>query len=159
MHLCTEEADSNPDDTKAIEYAGDITRPGTPVSAENMNHIEQGVFDAASTADQALSAAADNLVTAKSYADTKKAEAEAYTDEKIGALPTQAADAALNENSTNPIQNAPVAKAINELRSVTLYCTLPTQSGSLTYLPFIISNMMHRKGFLHIPVSQIAFAS
>lgn len=123
----------NPDDTKAIEYAGDITRPGTPVSAENMNHIEQGVFDAASTADQALSAAADNLVTAKSYADTKKAEAEAYTDEKIGALPTQAADAALNENSTNPIQNAPVAKAINELRSVTLYCTLPTQSGSLTY--------------------------
>ena len=123
----------NPDNTKAIEYAGTVTQQGTPFSADNMNHIEQGVWDAQDTADRALSAAADNLTTAEQYADNKKAEAIAYTDEKIAEMPAQEADASLDESSTNPIQNKPVAEAINELRSVTLYCTLPTQNGSLTY--------------------------
>ena len=36
----------NPDNTKAIEYAGEITRQGTPVNAENLNHMEQGIYDA-----------------------------------------------------------------------------------------------------------------
>lgn len=123
----------NPDNTKAIEYAGEITRQGTPMNAENLNHMEQGIYNAQDTADRAEAAAADNLITAKEYADQKKTEAETYTDEKIAAIPSQISDSALDENSTNPIQNAPVAKAINELRSVTLYCTPPTQSGTITY--------------------------
>ena len=123
----------NPDDTKAIEYAGEITRQGTPLSAENLNHMEDGIYNAMDTAEAAASAASDNLITAKDYADQKKSEAEAYTDEKISLIPSQTADAVLDKTSENPIQNKPVAEAIEELRAVTLNVSLPIQSGTLTY--------------------------
>jgi hypothetical protein len=51
---------------------GTITVPGTPFSAENMNHIEQGIFDAHNAAnakqDKINAAGADNLLTAPAAA-------------------------------------------------------------------------------------------
>ena len=70
----------NQDGTKTLTPAGETQQEGTPVNAQNLNHMEQGIADAQNTADNAATAAgnaaqaaADNLVTAKSYADEKAA--------------------------------------------------------------------------------------
>jgi len=156
----------NQDGTKTLTPAGETQQEGTPVNAQNLNHMEQGIADAQNTADNAATAAgdaaqaaADNLVTAKNYSDEKAAaevgthaavdittgvhglkydavnnkfkrrNGDNWEDINIGVT----LDENLDENSHNGVENAPIAKAINELRSVTLVVPLPSQSGSLTY--------------------------
>ena len=70
----------NQDGTKTLTPAGETQQEGTPVNAQNLNHMEQGIADAQNKADNAATAAgdaaqaaADNLVTAKNYADEKAA--------------------------------------------------------------------------------------
>ncbi len=51
---------NNDDGTKEIVYAGEVLQQGTPMSAENFNHMEQGIWSASQTADEAKNAA-DNI--------------------------------------------------------------------------------------------------
>ena len=136
------------------------------MTAERFNHMEDGIYSAQSAADDAATAAgnaaqaaADNLITAKNYAD-EKAAAETGTHAAVDITtgvhglkydPDSnkfkrkngdswevinigvTLDENLDENSHNGVENAPIAKAINELRSVTLVVDAPAQSGTLTY--------------------------
>ena len=156
----------NGDGTKTFTPAGTVEQQGSPMTAERFNHMEDGIYSAQSTADNAATAAgnaaqaaADNLVTAKNYADEKAAaetgahadvdittgvhglkydpdsnkfkrkNGNSWEDINIGVT----LDENLDENSHNGVENAPIAKAINELRSVTLVVDAPAQSGTLTY--------------------------
>lgn len=156
----------NGDGTKTFTPAGTVEQQGSPMTAERFNHMEDGIYSAQSTADDAATAAgnaaqaaADNLITAKNYADEKAAaetgthaavdittgvhglkydpdnnkfkrkNGDNWEDINIGVT----LDENLDENSHNGVENAPIAKAINELRSVTLVVDAPAQSGTLTY--------------------------
>jgi len=55
---------------------GTVTEVGSPLSSARLNHIEQGIFDAAATADEALSTAED----AKSSADASLKKASNLSD-------------------------------------------------------------------------------
>ena len=46
---------NNTDGTYSINPAGEIVQQGTPMSADNFNHLEQGVYDADKNAADALS--------------------------------------------------------------------------------------------------------
>ena len=53
----------NADGTKEIVYAGEVLQKGTPMSAENFNHMETGIETADRTASAALTAV--NVLTPK----------------------------------------------------------------------------------------------
>ncbi len=53
----------NSDGTKEIVYAGEVLQKGTPMSAENFNHMEEGIETADQTASAALTAV--NVLTPK----------------------------------------------------------------------------------------------
>ncbi|WP_028609739.1 hypothetical protein [Paenibacillus harenae] len=55
------------DEVTLVQKPGTITQAGTPLNSANLNKIEQGIFDAAATADSAAAAAA----AAQSTANTK----------------------------------------------------------------------------------------
>ena len=71
----------NSDGTSSIKPAGTVVQQGTPMSAENFNHMEQGIAGAAQNADEALKNISEAVKTAKDY-----------TDEKIAALINGAPD-------------------------------------------------------------------
>ena len=51
----------NENGTKTIQYAGEVIQEGTPMAAENFNHMEQGIFEAFQAAESALNAANEAL--------------------------------------------------------------------------------------------------
>ena len=72
----------NSDGTSSIKPASTVVQQGTPMSAENFNHMEQGIANAAQNADEALKNISAAVESAKDY-----------TDEKIAALINGAPDA------------------------------------------------------------------
>ncbi|MBE6846243.1 MAG: hypothetical protein E7508_11230 [Ruminococcus sp.] len=71
---------NNDDGTKEIVYAGEVLQQGTPMSAENLNHMEQGILDASQTADKAKTAA-DNIGNTMNLTGTRITNLEQKTSD------------------------------------------------------------------------------
>ena len=152
----------NGDGTKTFLPAGEVEQEGSALSADRFNHMEQGIYDAQNTADNAATAAgnaaqaaADNLVTAKNYAD-EKAAAEVSTHALINVLTGihglkydkvnskfqyyengewhdidigVTVDSQMSTTSHNPLENQVITNTLLAILAV----EPPTQSGTLTY--------------------------
>lgn len=59
----------NSDGTSSIKPSGSVVQQGTPMSADNFNHMEQGIKSAADTADSAKTRCEEVLTESNNYTD------------------------------------------------------------------------------------------
>lgn len=129
----------NSNGTYDIKAAGKVISKGTPMSADNFNHMEQGITSADKNASDALARCEAVLTSSKEYSDEKIAELIGGAPETLDTL-KELADAYADTNHLfAALQNVMLKKVVvhsPKLEPVDGVCTwmvehrIPCDSGS-----------------------------